>query len=318
MLNIGADNRSTPILDPSTSPHTLHHWAHHTGTWFLIPLLCWWRTALSFISTRWSNSSCTDLRLPGGYLGMDERTPSTAQPGKDWASCLPCNSNSTTWFYHPARFFYNYPIKLSHKSWCNLRWPAHFQRAHCKNCSVLPVCIAQHQKDQAFPYTAQLLVQALVISRLDYCNTLLAGLPSCTIKPLQMIQNAAARLVFSEHKRAHVTPFFIYLHWLLVVACIKFKTLMLAYRTTTGSARSNFHSLMTIYILSRSLRSAGEHHLMVTSQRGTKSFSRTFSFTVPGWWNDPPPIRIAESLTIFKWHLKTHLFRLHFTSAPFS
>ncbi len=52
-------------------------------------------------------------------------------------------------------------------------------------------------------HAAQLLVQALVISRLDYCNALLAGLPSNTIKPLQMIQNAAARLVFNEPKRAH-------------------------------------------------------------------------------------------------------------------
>ncbi len=41
-------------------------------------------------------------------------------------------------------------------------------------------------------HAAQRLVQALVISRLDYCNALLAGLPSNTIKPLQMIQNAAA------------------------------------------------------------------------------------------------------------------------------
>ncbi len=49
-------------------------------------------------------------------------------------------------------------------------------------------------------HAAQLLVQALVISRLDYCNALLAGLPSNTIKPLQMIQNAAARLVFNEPK----------------------------------------------------------------------------------------------------------------------
>ncbi len=47
-------------------------------------------------------------------------------------------------------------------------------------------------------HAAQLLVQALVVSRLDYCNALLAGLPSNTIKPLQMIQNAAARLVFNE------------------------------------------------------------------------------------------------------------------------
>ncbi len=136
------------LLDPS-SPHTLHPGSHHTDTWLLLPLLCWWHTALSLISTRWSNGSCTDLRLPGGHLGMDERTSPTAQPGKDWASCLPCNSNSTAWFHHPARFFYNSPIKFGQESWCNLWWPADFQRAHCKNCSILQVCTTQHQKDQA-------------------------------------------------------------------------------------------------------------------------------------------------------------------------
>ncbi len=144
---------------------------------------------------------------------------------------------------------------------------------------------------------------------LDYCNALLAGLPSCTIKPLQMIQNAAARMVFNEPKRAHVTPLFISLHYLPVAARIKFKTLMLAYRTATGSAPAYFYSLLRIYIPSRSLRSASERCLVVPSQRGSKSLSRTFSFTVPGWWNDlPTPIRNADSLTIFKRWLKTHLF----------
>ncbi len=106
-----------------------------------------------------------------------------------------------------------------------------------------------------------LLVQALVISRLDYCNALLAGLPSNIIKPLQMIQNAAARLVFNEPKSAHVTPLFVSLHWLPVAARIQFKTLMLAYRITTGSAPSYFHSLLRIYIPSRSLRSASERRI---------------------------------------------------------
>ncbi len=128
---------------------------NQTSTWYLLPFLCWWHTALSLISTWWSNGSCTDLRLPGGHLGMDERTSPTAQPGKDWASCLPSHSNSTTWFYHPDRFINNYPIKLSQKSWGNFRWLAHFQRPHCKNCLILQVCIAQHQKDQALSYTAR-------------------------------------------------------------------------------------------------------------------------------------------------------------------
>ncbi len=164
-------------------------------------------------------------------------------------------------------------------------------------------------------HAAQLLVQALVISRLDYCNALLAGLPSNTIKPLQMIQNAAARLVFNEPKRAHVTPLFVSLHWLPVAARIQFKTLMLAYRTTTGSAPTYFHSLLRIYIPSRSLRSASERRLVVPSQRDSKSLSRTFSFTVPGRWNDlPTPIRNAGSLSIFKQQLKTHLIQLYLTT----
>ncbi len=131
-------------------------------------------------------------------------------------------------------------------------------------------------------HAAQLRVQALVISRLDYCNSLLAGLPSNTIKPLQMIQNAVARLVFNEPKRAP----------------------------------TYFHSLLRIYIPSRSLRSASERRLVVPSQRGSKSLSRTFSFTIPGWWNDlPTPIRNAGSLSIFKQQLKTHLFQHYLTSS---
>ncbi len=134
--------------------NVLHNFAAYTvitytGTWLLLPFLCWWHTALSLISTRWSNGSCTDLRLPGGHLCMDERTSPTAQPGKDWASCLPCNSNSTAWLHDSVRFINNYPISFGQKSWCNLRWPADLQRAHCKDCSILQVCIAQHQKVQA-------------------------------------------------------------------------------------------------------------------------------------------------------------------------
>ncbi len=76
----------------------------------------------------------------------------------------------------------------------------------------------------------QLLVQALILFRLDSLNAnapnaLLAGLPASSIKPLQLIQNAAARLIFNEPKRTHVTPLFINLHWLPIAARIIFKAL---------------------------------------------------------------------------------------------
>ncbi len=97
----------------------------------------------------------------------------------------------------------------------------------------------------------KLLVQALVLSRLDYCNALLAGLPASSIKPLQLIQNAAARLIFNEPKTTHVIPLFINSHWLPIAACIKFKALMFAYRSTSGSAPLYLNSLLQSYMPSR-------------------------------------------------------------------
>ena len=90
-------------------------------------------------------------------------------------------------------------------------------------------------------------------SRLDYCNALLTGLLACVVKPLQMIHNAAARLVFNQPKRAHVTPLLIYLHWLPVAACIKFKSLMLAYRVLTGSAPTYLNALVRANVTPRML-----------------------------------------------------------------
>ncbi len=158
------------------------------------------------------------------------------------------------------------------------------------------------------------LVQAFVLSRLDFCNALLAGLPANSFKPLKLIQNAAAILIFNELKRTHITPLFINVHWLQIAARIKFKALMFAYRTTSGSAPLYINSLLQTYMPSRSLHSASERRITVPSQRGTKSLSQTFSLTVPIWWNDlPNSIRASESLPIFKKRLKTHLFHLYLT-----
>ena len=50
------------------------------------------------------------------------------------------------------------------------------------------------------------LVTALILSRLDYCNAVLAGLPQSTLQPLQRVQNAAARLVSETKARDHNPP----------------------------------------------------------------------------------------------------------------
>ncbi|KAK3572629.1 hypothetical protein QTP86_001136 [Hemibagrus guttatus] len=113
----------------------------------------------------------------------------------------------------------------------------------------------------------QVLVQSLVILRLDYCNSLLAGLPLNAIRPLQMIQNAAARLVFNLPKFSHTTPLLRSLHWLPVAARIRYKTLMLAYKAKNGPAPSYLKALVTSRTAPRLLRSTSTARLVPPSLR---------------------------------------------------
>ncbi|XP_063808965.1 uncharacterized protein LOC135016854 [Pseudophryne corroboree] len=78
--------------------------------------------------------------------------------------------------------------------------------------------------------TAKTLIHALIISRIDYCNSLLTGLPKHRLSPLQSILNAAARLIFLARRSSSADPLCQSLHWLPVFYRIKYKILLLTYK----------------------------------------------------------------------------------------
>jgi len=80
------------------------------------------------------------------------------------------------------------------------------------------------------------LVQAFISCRLDYCNSLLAGVTDVYLLRLQSVQNAAARLVSGAHRHDHITPVLVGLHWLPVHQPIIYKTAVLVWKCLHDAA----------------------------------------------------------------------------------
>jgi hypothetical protein len=91
------------------------------------------------------------------------------------------------------------------------------------------------------------LVQALVLSNLDYANALLFGLPNELLERLEKIQRSAARLVVGAKKKDRITSHMKALHWLPLCQRIVFKLMVLTYGCLNGTAPRYLLSLVSRY-----------------------------------------------------------------------
>ena len=159
------------------------------------------------------------------------------------------------------------------------------------------------------------LLSSLVLSRLDYCNVVLAGLPASTLQPLQKAQNAAARLMLGLDRRSHITPALKKLHWLPVKDRITFKVAAVMHQILNHRCPPYLTNLIDFNTASthhRQLRSASTRAAVVLRSR-TEFGKRAFSVCGPTVWNRlPPNLRAIHNHSAFRRGLKTHLFNLAF------
>ena len=169
------------------------------------------------------------------------------------------------------------------------------------------ICRIRHVLDTD---TCKLLVHALVTSRLDYCNSLLYGLPQKTLNRLQVMQNKAARIITKTKKSDHITPVLRSLHWLPVEKRIEYKVACLTYSCIhNGNSPQYLKSLVHVHIPQRQLRSSSSL-LLERKLSKTNSIERSFTFSAPIVWNSlTAETRNSQTLASFRKNLKTDLFR---------
>uniref|UniRef100_A0A6I8SLC9 Reverse transcriptase domain-containing protein n=1 Tax=Xenopus tropicalis TaxID=8364 RepID=A0A6I8SLC9_XENTR len=173
---------------------------------------------------------------------------------------------------------------------------------HLRNISKIRSFITQD--------AAKILIHSLIISRLDYCNSLLIGLPLQRLSPLQSIMNTAARLIHLSNRSSSAMPLCQSLHWLPLPSRIKFKLLTLTFKAVHNSAPPYISELISRYHPTRLLRSSTD--LLLNSSLIPSSHARIqdFARAAPLLWNSlPQTVRLSPNLSAFKKSLKTHLFR---------
>ena len=177
-----------------------------------------------------------------------------------------------------------------HKSriWVSVLTPDYLliNRYH-KTCkaSYFHIRALRHIRSSLTAEAAKTVATAIVGSRLDYCNSLLAGTSVSNLSRLQLVQNTLARVVAQKSRFDHITPVLSELHWLPVRHRINFKIAAITHTVLQSQQPSYLAALIPRYAPVRSLRSSSSLSICVPLRKTSMAAFRSFSSAAPKIWN---------------------------------
>ena len=191
--------------------------------------------------------------------------------------------------------------ELKHSSHVNKLTSISFNMIH----NIARICYQLHIE------TTKTLLQALLLSHLDYCNSMLLGIPNYIIQKIQCIQKMSARIVLQLPRRSRITHHLADLFWLKVPFQSEYKIATLMFKCIHDSAVKYLTELIVVDQLhDHSLWStnSGRIHTMVS--RTKIILESSFHYMGPRIWNNLPETVVkTTSHSAFKSQLKTVLFK---------
>jgi len=181
-----------------------------------------------------------------------------------------------------------------------------FIKATCKSTflTLRNLCGCRESLTQK---TMKLLCNSLILSKIDYCNSLLVNVPKNEIHRLQKAINFAARLVTRRKRNCNITPILEELGWYKMEDRIRYKISCLTFTVLHSGKPDYLNKYLRIYVPTRQLRS-GNKNVLVQENAKLKIGEGSIGFSGPKIWNSlPETVRLSRNYSIFTYNLHKHL-----------
>ena len=227
-----------------------------------------------------------------------------------------------TWPWHDRDMtvtwpWYDYDMTMTwprHDHDMTMTWPWHGRDKQvsetCKAC-FFHIRALRHIRASLTPEASKTIAAAVVGSRIDFCNSLLAGTSVSNLARLQLVQNTLARVVAQKSWFCRITPILSDLHRLPVRHRVSFKIATIAFKVLQFQQSSYLASLIPRYVPTRALCSSSSLSICVPPRKTTMATSKSFSSVASNIWNAlPNHLSSIPTLPAFRRALKHHLFLL--------